>query len=226
MSCASTRSRASASGTVSVSATGVTRSRISASASSIRISGPEKAKQSSLSCAISAPPPPAASSIGAACAQHRVDDRHRHRRGRSPARVACGSGWSDAIGNDMRVVRDASAACRRRRDRFQAWDAARACSPRSAPDRPATAARSRSRQARLRLVAQFMHQRPAARRTDQHLGRAGDAVLIGILAGLVDVEAVMGVLEGRHAQATRASGAGSPSSAMSFCRSRSSLRGR
>ena len=48
-----------------------------------------------------------------------------------------------------------------------------------------------------------MQDGPALGRGDDHLGGAGGAVHEGILARLVEVEAVMGVLERRHAHAAR-----------------------
>src|SRR3546814_4404096 len=54
---------------------------------------------------------------------------------------------------------------------------------------------------RLGLVAQLVHERPAPPRADHHLGGAGGAVLVGILAGFVDVEGVVRVLHGGDAQA-------------------------
>ena len=56
---------------------------------------------------------------------------------------------------------------------------------------------------RLGVAAQLVHQRPAAGGADQDLGRAGQAVAVRILAGLVDVEGVMGVLEGRDREPAR-----------------------
>jgi len=53
----------------------------------------------------------------------------------------------------------------------------------------------------LRRTAQLMHQRPAVARGDQHLGRAGMAVLPAVLPWHVDVEGVVGVLDGGHPQA-------------------------
>ncbi len=50
----------------------------------------------------------------------------------------------------------------------------------------------------FRLLAQFVQDRPAPGRRDDHLGGAGDAVHEGILAGLVQIEAMMGVLERGH----------------------------
>ena len=52
-------------------------------------------------------------------------------------------------------------------------------------------------------AAQLMHQRPAPIRADQDLGRPGQAVGMGILAGLVDVEIVMRVLERRYREPPR-----------------------
>ena len=59
------------------------------------------------------------------------------------------------------------------------------------------------RQLRLGRPAQLVHQRPAIRRADQHLGRPGEAMAMGILARLVDVEAEMGVLDGRDPMPAR-----------------------
>ena len=50
---------------------------------------------------------------------------------------------------------------------------------------------------RLGLRAQFVHQSPAPARDDRNLGGAGRAVQQGILAGLVDIELMMRVLDGR-----------------------------
>src|SRR5689334_18425022 len=49
-----------------------------------------------------------------------------------------------------------------------------------------------------------MHKGPAVRRSNQHLGRARLAMAPGILAGHVDVELVMRMLDDRDAQALRA----------------------
>src|SRR5437762_1664911 len=49
--------------------------------------------------------------------------------------------------------------------------------------------------------AMLVHQRPAAGRGNENLGRARLAMAIGILARLVDVESVMGMLHGGDAQA-------------------------
>ena len=54
---------------------------------------------------------------------------------------------------------------------------------------------------RLRRPAQFPHQRQPIGGSDQHLMRAGGAMDVGILARLVEIEAVMGVLDRRDAQA-------------------------
>src|ERR1051326_848288 len=54
---------------------------------------------------------------------------------------------------------------------------------------------------RLVRAAQLVHQHPAARRGDEDLGRAGLPVAVGVLAGLVDVEGVVRVLDERDAQA-------------------------
>ena len=72
---------------------------------------------------------------------------------------------------------------------------------------PSTSTRSTgasrvSRSDSLRLVAaHFVHQRPAGAAANQHLGGAGLAMAPGILAGLVQVEAVMGMLDGRDRHA-------------------------
>ena len=55
----------------------------------------------------------------------------------------------------------------------------------------------------LGFAAQLMHERPTLGRADQHLGRAGHAMGVRILARLVDVEAVMGVLERRYLEPAR-----------------------
>ncbi len=59
------------------------------------------------------------------------------------------------------------------------------------------------RQVPLRLVAQLVQHRKALRRADDHLGRAGGAVHERVLARLVEVEAVVRVLERRDALAAR-----------------------
>ena len=76
--------------------------------------------------------------------------------------------------------------------------------------KPSTTTRSTARQLaqqfrqpRLVGAAQFMHQGPAVRRRHQHLGRAGLAVAPGILAGHIDIELVMGMLDDGNAQALR-----------------------
>ena len=66
----------------------------------------------------------------------------------------------------------------------------------------------------------------ALRRGDHHLGGAGRAVLVGVLAGLVDVEAVMRVLHGRDADAARDQLGDQLRPAASSCRCRSTRRGR
>src|SRR5438105_2989617 len=52
----------------------------------------------------------------------------------------------------------------------------------------------------LGCAAQLVHQHPAARRGDEHLGGAGVAVAVGILAGLVDIEGMVRVLDERDPQ--------------------------
>ena len=56
---------------------------------------------------------------------------------------------------------------------------------------------NRVRQPRLRPV-NLMQQGPTAGRGDENLMRAREAVAMAVLAGLIHVEAVMGVLDGRH----------------------------
>ena len=51
-----------------------------------------------------------------------------------------------------------------------------------------------------------MHQGPAVGGGDENLARARLAVRIGILAGFVDVEAVMGVFQRRNRKAARVEG--------------------
>src|SRR3546814_17452644 len=53
------------------------------------------------------------------------------------------------------------------------------------------------------LFRSLVHQRPAVRRGDEHLRGARLAVLVGVLAGGVDVEAVMRMLHGRYPDAAR-----------------------
>ena len=48
-------------------------------------------------------------------------------------------------------------------------------------------------QGRLGLIAQFVHQRPAPGRGQQHLLRARHAVAVTIAAGLIDIGIVMGM---------------------------------
>ena len=56
-------------------------------------------------------------------------------------------------------------------------------------------------QPRLAGAAQLVHQGPAPGRGHQNFGRAGLAVSPGILAGHVDIEGMMGVLDDGNAQA-------------------------
>jgi hypothetical protein len=55
--------------------------------------------------------------------------------------------------------------------------------------------------ARLALLPQLAHERPAPTRGDQHFAGAGATVLERILAGLVDVEGMVRVLDGRDREA-------------------------
>ena len=63
--------------------------------------------------------------------------------------------------------------------------------------------RQQLRDGRLWCAAQFMHQRIAIGGRNQHFRRAGLAVRVRILARLVDVERVVGVLQGRHLESVR-----------------------
>ena len=80
----------------------------------------------------------------------------------------------------------------------------RACSLRRGRGRRATDARQDLVQRRLALAAQFVHQRPATARDDRDLAGAGGAVAKRVGARLIDVEIVMGVLDGRDVDAARA----------------------
>ena len=164
--------------------------------------GPEKAKQSSESWAISA-------------RFRRRPARARHRgsrpmRARAPPRLdvvdidhrSPGVGERN-VGNDadhVRVLRmegrladlaavDLDAGVMRRFEAFDQHEIDRRHLPQQIVD------------GGLGRLPQLVHQRPAPAGSDQHLGRAGDAVDVGILAGLVDVEAVMGVLDGGNGEA-------------------------
>src|SRR5215471_7386843 len=132
-----TRPLAAWRGTVSISATGVTRSRMMRSTSSTGSSGPEKAKQSSVSCAITRAP-------------------------HAPAR----------LGSARRAGSEGRRCARCHRDR---------------PPEP----------------AQLVDELPTVRRADQNFARPGHAMGVGILAWLVDVEAMMGVLERRYLEPPR-----------------------
>ena len=72
---------------------------------------------------------------------------------------------------------------------------------------------------RLRRPAQFPHQREPIGRRDQHFVRLGGAMLVRILAWPVDVEAVMGVLDRGHAQATPAKFGNEPDDERGLARS-------
>src|SRR5262245_64969490 len=50
----------------------------------------------------------------------------------------------------------------------------------------------------LGVSTQLVHERPTVGRADQHLGRPRHPMGVGVLARLVDVEGMMGVLEGRY----------------------------
>src|SRR6266567_3914536 len=63
--------------------------------------------------------------------------------------------------------------------------------------------REQNRQRWLGFGAQLVNERPTLGRTDQNLGRSDYPMGVRILAGLVDVEGVVGVLERRHSKTTR-----------------------
>ena len=75
---------------------------------------------------------------------------------------------------------------------------------------PSTSARSQTAQPRQRVrqaefgrAAQLVHQRPPRPRRDEHLAASGPPVAVAVLAGLVDVEAVMRVLDQRNLDPAR-----------------------
>ena len=115
---------------------------------------------------------------------------------------ASGSGTSDAIAT-IADRRGAAAACRPPRGGLRAWDAARACSPRPGRDRPARACQAARRASARRSPRSSCTsaQRPAEP-TSTSVAPAM-RWLCEVLAGLVDVELVMRVLEGRHREPAR-----------------------
>ena len=198
--------RASRERTVSLSATGATRSAISRSISSSRQQRPGKREAVVGELRHQRAPRGQRASSGAACASRMIGDRldvvevdHRHGR--------AGSGASEAIGDDVRIV-----GMQQRLADGGAMDfelgmrLALVALDQHQIDRRQLGQQLAQR--RLRLAAQFMHQRPARRRADQHFGRAGHAVAMGILARLVEVEAVMRVLERSRPQARARSSRG------------------
>src|SRR6516165_654867 len=196
-----TRPLAAWSGTVSISATGVTRSRMMRSTSSTGNSGPEKAKQSSVSCAITrAPHAPArlgsarrAGSEGRRCARRHRDQpperarpaaAHRTPRRRSPSH------------------RGEAAVSERGTVHFE-LGMGLALVPFDQHEIDRTEFGEQGREPGFGLSAQLVNERPTVRRADQNFGRPDHAVGVGILAGLVDVEAMMGVLERRYLKSPR-----------------------
>ena len=179
-----------------LSTTGVTRSAISASAASTPSSAPPKAKQSSLSCAIVRSRGPSAQMIRDERGDRRriVERQQRHRRGERLVAWRPRRSWGR---------RDRAAACRgdgRCTSIFGCgWRLKPSTSSRSTGRHP----RHQLVEARLRASRSSCIKRPAPRRGDHDLARAGLAVPPGILAGPVDVEFVMGVLDRRHGEAAR-----------------------
>ena len=179
-----------------------TRSAISRSISAIGSSGPENAKQSSVSCAITR-----SACAAAALERHGVLEQHvgdaldvveiDHRHLRPPA-AACRRRWRRCADRP-----DAAAACRWRRGGFRAWETASRLKPSTSTRSTGDELAEQVGQVPLRLAAQLVQDGEALGRADHHLGRAGGAVHERILARLVEVEAVMGVLERRHPQAAR-----------------------
>ena len=58
-------------------------------------------------------------------------------------------------------------------------------------------------QRRLALVAELVHESPAPRARDEHLARARETMRVRVLAGLIDVEVVMRVLQRRDRTTAR-----------------------
>ena len=193
---------------VSVSVTGCTRSAIIRSMSAIGSSGPENAKQSSVSCAITR----LRMAARTASQRHRVleqqiDDaprcRSRSITGTRRLRQRRVAGDRD----DVRVVRlQQRLAVGGAMDFELGKGVALEAFDQHQIDRRQLG--EQVGQVPFRLVAQLVQDGEALGRADDHLGRAGGAVHEGILARLVEVEAVMGVLERGHAAARARSGAG------------------
>ena len=74
-------------------------------------------------------------------------------------------------------------------------------------------------QRRLRRSAQFPHQRDPIGGRDQHFFCAGRAMLVGILAGLIEVEIVVGVFDRRNAEAAAIQFRNEPDDERSLARS-------
>ena len=110
--------------------------------------------------------------------------------------------------------------------RPRALVSAPACSLRRARCRTAKGGRSASASDSSRRAAQLVHQRPAHARAHQHLGAAGRAVAVRVLARLIDVERVMGVLDERHRQPARDQPRDRAPRSASSCRCRTSRRSR
>ena len=197
------RPSACASETVSTSGTGVTRAAMMPTASSTDIIGPPKAKQSSDSCAM------CFSALAGAARQH-VFDRYRvslHHSGDGRDVIEMGGrqrGFDGGIGRDARQSPgrpETTAACHWRRDAPRSCGAARDLKPstttRSTGDIFASNSGSRGSAApRSSCIS-------AQRRADDTSTSAAPdcAMHPGILAGNVDVETVMGVLDDGNAQA-------------------------
>ena len=233
-SAASTRPNAARSETSSHSATAVIRSAISRSISSSGSSGPANAKQSSLSWAI------AHQTVRRAAAPAPAPGRARSARRRSIMRSTTASassiettGRAPRAGNGVSLTiptMSGSSTCSAGfTDRgaknlklgiagsFEAFD-------HDQIDRRKLLQQFVER--RLGRATQLMHQRIAVRGRDQHLGRAGRAVGVGILAGLVEIKRMVRVLERRDREPARHDAREHLGEQRSSCPRRSSRRDR
>ena len=121
------------------------------------------------------------------------------RENRKPVEVPGGNAVGLSVHGEDGNPRDAAMACQPRPAIFRAWEW----------DEPCTfnqheIARRQSLQGQrdreLRFAPQLVHQRPACARCDQDLAASGMAEPIGILAWLVELGAVMRVLDERNRQ--------------------------
>ena len=200
MSSASTRPIASRNVTVSHSLTGATRSTIRRSASATGSSGPLKAKQSSLSCAIT----PSLSRWSDLLERQRfglehigdavkiIEHQHRHLRLRQ-RRVGRDGDDAIVIGMQQRLA-DRGAK------NFEFW---MRMALETFDDHQIDRAELRQNvgERRLGLVAKLVHDGPAPAGNDRDFAGAGLPVQPGILARLVGVEVMMRVFDGGDFQA-------------------------